>query len=85
MRPITTDTIPAVSDAKKPAEKTAPTIARRTRPPTPTISPSSSAAPTRDHHPASRCASSPSRGVPSDSAKPPKGAGGGGLAAAAAA
>ena len=51
--PTTTETMPASSEAKKPTENTEPKIARMRTAPTLMMMPSISAAPTRDHQPAS--------------------------------
>ena len=51
--PTTSDAVPVSSEAKKPTENTAPNTAMITIHPTNRIRPSISAAPTRDHQPAS--------------------------------
>ena len=52
-RPTTIDIQPASSPAKNPSEKGAVIAISSSRPPTPTITESINAAPTRDHQPAS--------------------------------
>ena len=78
IRPTTIETTPTSSSAKKPIENGAVIAISSTMPPMPTITPSISAAPTRDHQPASTCRPASAPGAV-DTGGPP--APGGGMVA----